>query len=362
MKVALLVGTRPQIIKSVPVIEEARRRGVDLEVVHTGQHYDELMSGVFFESFRIPAAASNLGVGSGSQGYQVGEIITRLDRLWARDRPDAVLVPGDTNSALASGLLTAKLRIRLGHIEAGARCYDMAMQEEMNRRVVDHLSNVLFAVTPQCRRNLAREAVQGKVIVSGDTMFEVFMRSQNEINRCDVLRRLGLDPGEYFVLTFHREENTADQAVVLSLLREMASLGKKVVFPAHPRTRALLGPAAKGLHERVVLVDPLDYFSMMRLIRDSVLVATDSGGLQKEAFWSRVPCLTLRERTEWTETISLKCNFLAPPSAGVTKIMKRVLGQQNALKERLKRSGNPFSTGRERPSERIVRGIVGRSR
>lgn len=358
MKLALVVGTRPQIIKSVPVIQEARRRGVDLEVIHTGQHYDDLMSDVFFRSFRLPPAASNLGVGSGSQGYQIGEIITRLDRLWERDRPDAVMVPGDTNSALASGIVAAKLRIRLGHIEAGARCYDMSMQEEMNRRVVDHLSNILFAVSAQCHENLIREAVPGRVVMSGDTMFEAFMHSQDQIEKSEVLRKLELDPYDYFVLTLHREENTTNQGVVLALLREMASFGKKVVFPVHPRTRSLLGSAAKGLHRQVALVDPLDYFSMMRLVRDSVLVATDSGGLQKEAFWSHVPCITLRERTEWTETVSLKCNFLAPPSRGVAKTVKYVLSRRDAVREKLSHSRNPFLTGKEWPSERIVHGIL----
>ncbi len=358
MEVALLVGTRPQIIKSVPIIEEARERGVDIRVIHTGQHYDNLMSDVFFRSFRLPPAASNLGVGSGSQGYQVGEIIKRLDRLWERDKPDFVLVPGDTNSALATGIVAAKLRIRLGHIEAGARCYDMTMQEEMNRRVIDHLSGVLFAVSPHCQENLVREAVPGKVVLSGDTMFEVFMHSQDEIKRSSVLEDLELDAGDYFVLTLHREENTTDVGVILALFKDMASFGKKVVFPVHPRTRVLLKSHSIGLDERIMLVDPLDYFSMMRLVSSSVLVATDSGGLQKEAFWSQVPCITLRERTEWAETVSLNCNFIAPPGPRVALALKHVFAEYDSVKKSLHDSPNPYAVDRKRPSEIIMRGIL----
>ncbi|MBI3858879.1 MAG: UDP-N-acetylglucosamine 2-epimerase (non-hydrolyzing) [Thaumarchaeota archaeon] len=357
-RLALLVGTRPQIIKSVPVIEEARRRNLDLEIVHTGQHYDDLMSGVFFRSFKLPPAASNLGVGSGTQGHQIGEIIRRLDRLWERDRPDAVLVPGDTNSALASGLLTAKLRIRLGHIEAGARSYDMSMQEEMNRRVIDHLSSVLFAVSPRCRDNLTREDVQGRVVLSGDTMFEVFELSRAEVRKSRVIDELNLTPGEYFVLTLHREENTTDRKVLLKLLREMASFGETVVFPIHPRTRALLESQGKALGKNVQLVEPLDYYAMMRLVRDSLLVATDSGGLQKEVFWSGVPCITLRDKTEWTETVASHGNFLAPLVRGVATTVSRIMKHRSDIVRSIAHSPNPFWPGREKPSRMILDGIL----
>ena len=309
MRIFLVAGTRPQIIKSVPVIQEANRRGVELQIVHTGQHYDYNMSDVFFENFSIPEPIVNLGVGSGTQGYQTGEIIIRLEKFLIEEQPDLVVVPGDTNSALASAIATVKLGIPLAHIEAGARSYNMAMQEEINRRVIDHISTLLFTVSRNCKENLLREHVLGKMIVSGDTMYDIYEHSLPTIGDSDILDRLKLVPKEYSILTLHREENVDNAGRLTTIMRAITSLNTKVVFPIHPRTKKRLQHLSLNSHN-LVITNPLDYFSMMKLVRESLLVLTDSGGLQKEAFWSKVPCITLRDETEWVETVKEGVNVL----------------------------------------------------
>ena len=344
MRLVLVFGTRPQIIKSVPVICELLRRGLDMDIIHTGQHYDKLMSDIFFKIFSIPYPKANLGVGSGSQGYQVGEIIIKLEKALLESEPDAVIVPGDTNSALASAIITAKLRIPLIHIEAGARCYDMSMQEEINRRIIDHISSMLFCVSKNCVNNLRQENVPGKIIFSGDTMYEVYKMSSKNIVESNIIERLNLEPKEYAVLTLHREENVENVDRLFKVLVAVKSIGTKVVFPIHPRTRKKLLESKLSIKcGRIVIVDPLDYFSMMRLIRDSILVLTDSGGLQKEAFWSKVPCVTLRDRTEWVETIQAGVNFLAGTNPNrIIETCRYIMYNYEAITSKFKLVNNPY--------------------
>lgn len=354
--VALVVGTRPQIIKSIPIVREAQRRGVDIQLVHTGQHYDRLMSDVFFDIFSIPNASLNLGIGSGSQCYQTGEIIVRLDKAFQTSRPDAVLVPGDTNSAIAAGVFAAKRGIPFGHIEAGARSYDMRIQEELNRRVIDHLANSLFAVSRVCKTNLRNEGVRGRITRSGDTMFQIFSESQPSIKRSEVLSVLGLSPGDYCVLTLHRAENTATSDFIRSTLLALETLGVKVIFPVHPRTKRLISGMNRVQGSgKIVLTDPLDYFSMMRLVAESALVLTDSGGLQKEAFWSGVPCVTLRPVTEWPETVELGANFLVgADTRRMLSTARNLLYRSSDLRSRIKRAKNPYSIEGKTPGSTIV--------
>jgi len=362
LKIAIVVGTRPQIIKSVPVIYELLKRGLDPNIIHTGQHYDALMSDIFFDVFSIPRPKINLNVGSGSHGYQVGEIIIRLEESLIESRPDIVIVPGDTNSALASAIIASKLRIPLAHVEAGARCYDMSMQEEINRRLIDHASSLLFAVSQNCVKNLKKEDVLGKVIFSGDTMSEVYEISLAKISENRVVEELDLASKEYGVLTIHREENVEDISTLLRILAAVKSIGMKIVFPIHPRTRRKFLEYDLNVNsENIMIVNPLDYFSMMRLVNDCALVLTDSGGLQKEAFWSKVPCVTLRERTEWVETVQAGVNFLTGTNPNrIIETCKYIMSNYEEILSRFKLAGNPYLNKElgEKPSKIIVDKIL----
>lgn len=345
MKIFLVVGTRPQIIKSVPVIHEALRKGLELQIVHTGQHYDSNLSDVFFENFAIPEPVVNLGVGSGTQGYQTGEIILRFERYLLGERPDLVVIPGDTNSALASAIATVKSRIPLIHIEAGARSYDMMMQEEINRRVIDHISTLLFAVSRNCKENLLRENVLGEVIISGDTMYDFYKQSLPKIKESDVLDRFKLVPKEYSVLTLHREENVEDIGRLTQVMQAIASLNMRIVFPMHPRVKKKLKQLSIN-SQNLTIINPVDYFSMMKLVRESLFVLTDSGGLQKEAFWSEVPCITLRERTEWVETVEAGVNILVGTNKQkIVDSVKRVMINYDCLKLKMETLSNPYGDG-----------------
>jgi len=311
MRVTVVVGTRPQIIKTAPVIHEALERNLEVEVIHTGQHYNYMLSQVFLEEFGLTEPEVNLDVGSGSHAYQTGEIMLRLEKFLLKSAPSLVLVPGDTNSALAGALTSVKLGISVAHIEAGARCYDMGMAEEINRRIIDHCSKILFAPTLNCKKNLKRESVMGKICLTGDTMYDVFLKFKNKADRCDILERLRLSGKEYSLLTLHRAENVDESNKLRDVLKGIAGTGINVIFPAHPRTKNRIKEYNISLQgTNIRIIDPVSYVEMLKLVKHAKMILTDSGGLQKEAFWSKTPCITLRERTEWLETLQLGVNFL----------------------------------------------------
>jgi len=359
-RVALVVGTRPQIIKSAPVVYEALKRGLELEIIHTGQHYEYLMSDVFFEELTIPKPVANLGVGSGSHGYQVGEIIVRLEKILLERRYDLVLVPGDTNSALASAIAAVKAGVSVAHIEAGARSYDMRLQEEINRRLIDHVSTLLFAVSENCVRNLEKESVLGRIVFSGDTMYEIYMQASRKAESSRVLERVGVEPKSYAVLTLHRAENVDDLAKLLQIISELEALELKVVFPVHPRTRNRLVEAGYRFEsDNIVFTEPLSYVDMVKLVKSSLLVITDSGGLQKEAYWSGVPCVTMRDRTEWVELVEMGVNFLAHPPSKIRETVRYVLEHYDDILSRIKHSRNPYlNIAGSKPSEIIVDEVI----
>jgi UDP-N-acetylglucosamine 2-epimerase len=345
MDILLVVGTRPQIVKSVPVIREAKKAEIELKIVHTGQHYDYDMSDVFFENFSVPKPAVNLGIGSGTHAYQTGETILRLGRFLSEERPDLVLIPGDTNSALGAAIAAAKTHVPLAHIEAGARSYNMGMQEEINRRLIDHASTILFTVSQNCRENLLREGVWGRAIISGDTMYDIYAQSLQRIEESEVLSRLKLISKDYLVLTLHREENVDSLTRLRNILEAITSLNVKVVFPIHPRTEKEV--QLLGIHgSNLAIVDPMDYFSMMKLVRESLLVLTDSGGLQKEAFWSGVPCITLREETEWVEMVKKGSNRVVGANKDrIRETVDSVIQNYDAEISKIKGSNNPYYHG-----------------
>jgi len=362
MRLMLVVGARPQIIKSAPIIREAKNHDeIELQLVHTGQHYDFEMSKIFFDEMTLPEPLVNLSVGSGTHAWQTGNMMIKLEKTMTEHRPDLVMVPGDTNSTLAGALVAAKLHVPVAHVEAGARSYDMRMPEEVNRRLTDHSSSLLFAPTKNCARNLASEGFASKAVkVPGDPMYDSLLQHIAAASKTDILKKLGLKSEKYAALTLHRPENVDDSRTLGRIMKAIISLKLTTVFPAHPRTRQHL--EATGLLARIrenahiKLADPLGYHEMLQLTKHSNMVFTDSGGLQKEAFWLHTPCVTLRERTEWIETTESHANILVGSnprriSRAVTKIM-----ETPEIKTKLKKIKNPFGDGHA--SQRIISEIL----
>jgi UDP-GlcNAc3NAcA epimerase len=316
MKIVTILGARPQFIKAAPVSRALAARGVEEVIVHTGQHYDELMSDVFFAEMGIPKPRHELGVGGLSHGAMTGRMLEALEPVLFAEKPDTVLIYGDTNSTLAGALAAAKLNIPVAHVEAGLRSFNMRMPEEINRRVADHLSTLLFAPTHAAVDNLRKEGITRGIERVGDVMYDAALQfAELSQARSSVLERLGLQRRSYALATVHRAENTDDPARLNNIMAALARLGREVtvVVPLHPRTRKILdrmGFVAAGLR----IVEPVGFLDMVTLEQHARLIATDSGGVQKEAYFYGVPCVTLRNETEWVELVECGANRLAPPS------------------------------------------------
>lgn len=355
MKISIMLGTRPQIVKSIPLIHGLNNSSnVDLKIIHTGQHYDYKMSKVFFEEFSIPDPYCNLNVGSGSHAYQTAKIIQELEGVLLRLKPDIVLVPGDTNSALASALTSVKLGIPIAHVESGARSYDMTMAEEINRRIIDHISTALFAVSSNCASNLKKESVLGRIIYSGDTMYDVYLYESKMIQKSEISDKIGFD--KYCVLTLHRAENVDDVKKLKKTLKSiLSSIDRKIIFPIHPRTKNILEKTIAE-YNNLVTIDPLPYHDMMKLLQGSSFVLTDSGGLQKEAFWCKTPCITLRDRTEWIETVKLGVNFTAGNEREISSKIQMLLKNLDSVKSKFRNIKNPYGDGNA--SKKIIKYLL----
>lgn len=286
------------------------RAGYAELIVHTGQHYDHAMSKVFFEEMGIPAPAVNLAIGSASHGKQTGEMLIGIEEVLLREKPDIVLVYGDTNSTLGGALAAVKLGIRLAHVESGLRSFNRTMPEEHNRVLTDHCADLLLCPTETAIRNLAAEGIRRGVELVGDTMYDAVMRfAEVARTRSTLLRELGLAAREFSLATVHRPYNTDDPAVLARLLEGFGRMREKVVFPVHPRTRQRLDTAA--IPANVRCIPPVGYFDMLALEQHARVILTDSGGVQKEAFFFGVPCITLRPETEWVETVETGWNVIA---------------------------------------------------
>ena len=311
MRICTIIGARPQFVKASVVSRAIADTGIDEVLVHTGQHYDPSMSKVFFDQLGIKAPDVNLDVRSGSHAVQTGAMMLSLERFVDETGPyDWMLVYGDTNSTIAGALVAAKCGLPIAHVEAGLRSFNRRMPEEINRIVTDSLSSLLFAPTETAVSHLQREGVHGEVILSGDVMFDATVYYADLSSRSpDVSRLLSKLPDTFAVATVHRAENTDDSRRLDQILRAFADSNRVVVFPAHPRTRKLLKPDM--LAPNVILLEPVGYLEMLALVRAAELVFTDSGGLQKEAYWLSTPCITLREETEWVETLANGWNQLA---------------------------------------------------
>jgi len=320
--VVTVLGARPQFIKAAVVSRAlAAAGGVRELLLHTGQHYDSRMSDVFFDELGLAAPAWNLGIGSGPHGQQTGRMLEGIEEILVETRPDWVLVYGDTNSTLAGALAAVKLGIPVAHVEAGLRSFNRAMPEEINRIATDHLASLLLAPTSVAMGHLAREGLPpAQCHLVGDVMYDSVLHLGPRAEReSGVLAREGLQPGGYVLATVHRAENTGATGHLDLILAGLAAASRDlpVVLPLHPRTRASLASAglatqgSRGLR----LIEPVGYLDMLALERNARLVVTDSGGVQKEAFFSRVPCLTLRAETEWTELVDVGWNQLVPPTS-----------------------------------------------
>jgi UDP-GlcNAc3NAcA epimerase len=304
LKFCIIVGTRPQIIKTQPIINEIQKTNSKLSIIHTGQHYDFKMSQVFFNELKIRKPDLNLNIKPKSSSQQLGEIIMKLEKPLSRIDPDVVIVPGDTKSALGAALSANRLGIKLAHIEAGARSMEYYMEEEINRRLIDHCSNFLFAPTKNCFNNLQKESVLGKIFYSGDTMYDIFVEFKK-------ILKLSTQHRDVITATLHRKENIHNAKNLknfISLLRKL-SKKNKVIFPIHPHTQKMIKLSNISL-KGVTVLNPLKYSEMLQLLSKSKILLTDSGGLQKEAYWTKTPCVTFRKSTEWIETLDGKHNLL----------------------------------------------------
>lgn len=280
--------------------------------MHTGQHYDYEMSGIFFDGLEMLPPHVNLGVGSGSHGTQTGAMLKGIEDVLLAERPDWLLIYGDTNSTLAGALAASKLSVPVAHIEAGLRSFNRRMPEEINRVVADHLSNLLLCPSDTAVSNLAAEGISRNVHLVGDVMLDIlnWAKQRADTKRPEILHRLGLRKKSYLLATVHRSENTDDLARFSRILSAFNMLDEPVVFPVHPRARRVITATDRRLKPHVQLIDPVGYLDMVTLAGCARLVLTDSGGLQKEAYWLGVPCLTLRDETEWVETVEAGWNTL----------------------------------------------------
>jgi len=335
MKIVTIVGARPQFIKCAPVSREIRKDHTEI-LVHTGQHYDPEMSDIFFEELQIPRPDYHLGVGSGNHGKQTGMILEKIEEALLKEKPDLVMVYGDTNSTLAGALAAAKLHIPVAHVEAGLRSFDRSMPEEINRVVTDHVSDLLFCPTENAVNLLSLEGIRHGVNLTGDVMVDVLNYNKELAKRqSHILDQLVLEPGQYRVMTVHRPSNTDNRENMVSIISAIGEADSDVVFPVHPRTKKYL--ADYGLLEHlpgnIRLHEPLGYIDMLRLMQDAKTILTDSGGVQKEAYILGIPCITLRENTEWIETVQSGWNVLVGADMDKIKNSIESFNPTNELKD-----------------------------
>ena len=312
MKIASIVGARPNFVKLAPVSREIRKKMEEV-IIHTGQHYDYEMNRIFFQELGIPEPDYHMGIGSGSHGLQTGEMLKRIEEILLKEMPDVALVFGDTNTTLAGALAAAKLHIPVAHVEAGLRSFNKKMPEEVNRVLVDHCSDFLFCPTITAVDNLHRESIVDGVSLTGDVMLDILQECIHSAEKSsEIMEELDLRPKEYFLATVHRAENTDDPEKLKSIIEALCSI-QNVVLPCHPRTRKGL----EKLHlweqasKSIQIINPVGYLDMLLLEKNAYKILTDSGGVQKEAYMLQTPCITMRDETEWVETVESGWNILA---------------------------------------------------
>ena len=317
-RILTIVGARPQFVKAAPLVAEFKKR-FDHTLLHTGQHFDDAMSGAFFRELGLPRPRIHLGIAGGTHGAMTGAMLAAIEKALLRVKPAMVIVLGDTNSTLAGALAAAKLHIPLAHVEAGLRSFDMKMPEEVNRRVTDHVSNLLFCPTSGAAANLTREGIRRGVFVVGDVMADVLKQMRRPARAA--LRGMNL-PRDFYFATVHRQENTDDRARLFGILDALGRLSHPVVLPLHPRTRGRLKAFRIRVPPNLRTRGPVSYTESLALSLGARAILTDSGGLQKEAYWLGVPCITLRDETEWVETVEAGWNVVV--GANMARIVQLV--------------------------------------
>lgn len=348
LRILTVVGARPQFIKAAAVSRAiAESTEVEESILHTGQHYDDAMSDQFFRELEIPRPAVNLEVGSNSHGAQTGQMLEAIEKEIVSRKPDWLLVYGDTNSTVAGSLAAVKLHVPVAHVEAGLRSFNRRMPEEINRIVTDHVSDVLYAPTDVAVKNLADEGISGeKVVQVGDVMYDVAIHAAQKAQReSGILAQEDLEPKRFVLATIHRADNTDDPEVLREIVDGLLDVAAhvRVVFPVHPRTRAALEKS--GLWDRanngLRLIDPVGYYDMVLLEKYALVVATDSGGVQKEAYFHGTPCVTLRTETEWVELLDLGWNRVQPPTSA-----RAIAGAIQSAASSHGAEGQPYGDGR----------------
>jgi UDP-GlcNAc3NAcA epimerase len=309
LSVIIVAGARPQFIKCAPLAAALRKAGDKVQILHTGQHYDAGMSDVFFEELNIPAPEWNLGCGGGTHGQMTGAMLAGVEGILMTNQPDWVVVFGDTNSTLAGALAAAKLNLPLAHVEAGVRSHNRRMPEEINRICTDHISDLLFCSSEAGREQLACEGVTRGVHVTGDIMADAFLHTASKVQGHTF--RFAPDTSPWALLTLHRAENTEFPARLRSIFEALRRWGHPAVFPVHPRTRIVLERGQLTVPANVHMIEPLGFHDMITALLASSVLLTDSGGMQKEALWAGKPCVTLRDETEWVETVEAGWNVVA---------------------------------------------------
>lgn len=353
MKFVSVVGARPQFVKLAPIDRAARAAGVEHVIVHTGQHYDPMLSDVFFTDLGISAPDVHLGVGSGSHGVQTGAMLGALDAVFDQTEPDGVLVYGDTNSTVAAALSAVKMHIPVAHLEAGLRSFNRRMPEEHNRVLTDHAADLLLAPTELAMRHLAAEGLSERSLLVGDVMTDVLLRVRDEVSAAPsaLAEELGFERGTFYVATIHRADNTDTPERLREVVDGLSGLDKPVVLLAHPRVVAKAASFGIPLDRGSLTAHaPLAYPDLISAVLASAGVVTDSGGLQKEAFLLRVPCTTIRTETEWVETIDLGWNVLATQSADIAAAVTRGAPTET--------DAAPYGDGRA--AERVIE-VLGRA-
>lgn len=358
MTIAVVVGTRPEIIKMAPVIRQLEGRNADFFILHTGQHYSYELDRVFFEQLELPQAKYNLEVGSGSHSEQTARILIGVEQVLRKENPDVILVEGDTNSVLAAALVASKLNIKVGHVESGLRSYDRQMPEEINRTLTDHCSDYLFAPTEKAKAILLGEGIpEEKIFVTGNTIVDaVYQNLEIAREQGNTLNALNLSPKEYFLVTLHRQQNVDSPVRFGSILKGLDRVADEfhlpVIYPVHPRSRKRM----QEFHlepPNIILIDPVDFLGFLQLESNARLTLTDSGGVQEESCILGVPCITLRDNTERPETLEVGANILA----GI--IPEKILECSQIMLGRENNWRNPFGDGKAgaRIVDIITRGI-----
>jgi UDP-N-acetylglucosamine 2-epimerase (non-hydrolysing) len=351
MTLSIILGTRPEIIKMSPVIRECQRLGLDHFILHTGQHYSYNMDRVFFEELRLPEARYNLEVGSGAHGEQTGKMLAGIEKVLMKEKPEAVIVQGDTNTVLAGALAAVKLGIKVGHVEAGLRSYDRSMPEEINRVMADHCSDVLFAPTEKCKKILLGEGIpDSRIHVTGNTIVDAVFQNLKLAKEKNTLEELDIKPKNYFLVTAHRQENVDDPVRFEGILKGLEKIGNEfnipVIYPIHPRSKKRVEEFGIRTDGSIRFIDPVEFLDFLNLESGARLVLTDSGGVQEETCILGVPCVTLRDNTERPETIEIGSNMLAGTEP------EMIIECAHRMLEKGKGWMNPFGDGRA--AERIV--------